>query len=59
LILADTSVWIEHLRSEMKEMRQHLTHGLIVIHPLIIAELATEAEFSGYSIAYPRCEWRI
>jgi predicted nucleic acid-binding protein len=40
LILADTSVWIEHLRSEMKEMRQHLTHGLIVIHPLIIAELA-------------------
>ncbi len=24
----------------MKEMRQHLTHGLIVIHPLIIAELA-------------------
>lgn len=24
----------------MKEMREHLTHGLIVIHPFITAELA-------------------
>jgi predicted nucleic acid-binding protein len=40
LILADSSVWIDHLRSEIKEMRQHLNHGQIVIHPFITAELA-------------------
>jgi len=40
LILADTSVWIDHLRSENKEMRSRLSRGDIVIHPFIIAELA-------------------
>jgi predicted nucleic acid-binding protein len=40
LILADTSIWIDHLRSGNNELRQHLNHGLIVIHPFIIAELA-------------------
>ena len=40
MILADTSVWIDHLRSGNKEMRKHLKHGEIVIHPFIIAELA-------------------
>jgi len=40
VILADTSVWIDHLRSGNKEMRQHLNLGQIVIHPFIIMELA-------------------
>jgi predicted nucleic acid-binding protein len=40
LILADTSIWIDHLRSGNKQMRQHLDQGQIVIHPFIIAELA-------------------
>jgi predicted nucleic acid-binding protein len=40
LILADTSIWIDHLRSENREMRKHLHQGHIVIHPFIIAELA-------------------
>jgi predicted nucleic acid-binding protein len=40
LILADTSVWIHHLRSGSKELRRHLDQGQIVIHPSIIAELA-------------------
>jgi predicted nucleic acid-binding protein len=40
LILADTSVWIDHLRSGDKELRKHLNQGQIVIHPFIIAELA-------------------
>jgi predicted nucleic acid-binding protein len=40
LILADTSIWIDHLRSGSKEMRKHLDQGHIVIHPFIIAELA-------------------
>lgn len=40
MILADTSVWIDHLRSGNRELRQHLNQGQIVIHPFIIAELA-------------------
>jgi len=40
VILADTSVWIDHLRSENKEMRRHLNQGRIVLHPLVVAELA-------------------
>jgi predicted nucleic acid-binding protein len=40
LILADTSVWIDHLRSENMEMLKHLSERNIVIHPFIIAELA-------------------
>jgi len=40
LILADTSIWIDHLRSGNEEMRKHLHQGDIVIHPFIIAELA-------------------
>ena len=40
MILADTSVWIDHLRSGNKDLRRHLDQGQIVIHPFIIAELA-------------------
>ena len=45
MILADTSIWIDHfrsgnLRSRNNELRKHLNEGQIVIHPSIIAELA-------------------
>ncbi len=47
MILADTSVWIDHFRSgslspknKNKDLRKHLNEGQIVIHPAIIAELA-------------------
>ncbi len=44
MILADTSIWIDHLRSGNrsgnKELRRHLNQGQIVIHPSIVAELA-------------------
>ena len=44
MILADTSIWIDHFRSGTRsknnELRKHLTQGQIVIHPSIIAELA-------------------
>ena len=40
MILADTSVWIDHLRSGSKDLRRHLDQGQIVIHPFIVAELA-------------------
>jgi predicted nucleic acid-binding protein len=40
LILADTSVWIDHFRSGNKDLRKALNQGQIMIHPFIIAELA-------------------
>ncbi|MGA9355384.1 MAG: type II toxin-antitoxin system VapC family toxin [Terriglobales bacterium] len=40
MILADTSIWIDHLRSGNKELSEELRRGNIAIHPLIIAELA-------------------
>jgi predicted nucleic acid-binding protein len=53
LILADTSIWIDHFRggnlrsgtrstktNTNNELRKHLNEGQIVIHPSIIAELA-------------------
>ncbi len=40
MILADTSIWIDHFRSENREMRKHLQQGNIVMHPFVIAELA-------------------
>lgn len=40
MILADTSVWIDHLRSGDRELQGLLEQGQIVIHPFVIAELA-------------------
>ncbi len=45
MILADTSIWIDHfrsgnLRSRNNELRKRLNEGQIVIHPSIVAELA-------------------
>lgn len=40
MILADTSVWIDHFRSGDKELQKALNQGQILIHPWIIAELA-------------------
>jgi predicted nucleic acid-binding protein len=40
LILADTSVWIDHFRHGNLELVQQLDKGGIVIHPFVIAELA-------------------
>ena len=40
MILADTSVWIDHFRSDDTSLRQELGRGNIVIHPFVTAELA-------------------
>jgi predicted nucleic acid-binding protein len=40
VILADTSVWIDHFRSGNSQMQARLNRGEIAIHPFIIAELA-------------------
>lgn len=39
MILADTSVWVDHLRAGNAELRDRLSHGEILIHPFVIGEL--------------------
>jgi hypothetical protein len=39
LILADTSVWIDHFRSSNIELQKLLEQGQILIHPFVTAEL--------------------
>jgi predicted nucleic acid-binding protein len=40
VIVADTSVWIDHLRFGNKQLRTVLDQGQILMHPFVIAELA-------------------
>jgi predicted nucleic acid-binding protein len=40
MILADTSIWIDHLRNRDSEMENLLGRGQIVMHPFIVAEIA-------------------
>lgn len=40
MILADTSIWVHHLRSHNREMEERLSNGQIVMHPFIVAEIA-------------------
>jgi predicted nucleic acid-binding protein len=40
VILADTTVWIDHFRSQNAGMRRQLEKKNIAIHPFIVAELA-------------------
>ncbi|MEO6909607.1 MAG: type II toxin-antitoxin system VapC family toxin [Edaphobacter sp.] len=40
MILADTSIWVDHFRANDPELASQLRLGQIVIHPFIIAELA-------------------
>lgn len=40
MIVADTSVWIDHFRSGSSDLQSALNRGEIMIHPWIVAELA-------------------
>lgn len=40
MILADTSIWVDHFRSGNETLGDLLNRGQVVIHPFIVAELA-------------------
>jgi predicted nucleic acid-binding protein len=40
VILADTSIWVDHFRKGNKQLRTYLEQGQIAMHPFVIAELA-------------------
>ena len=40
MILVDTSVWISHLRSEDRKLTTLLNRDQVLIHPMVVGELA-------------------
>ncbi len=40
MILADTSIWIQHFRSDLAELEQLLNAEQILCHPFVIGEIA-------------------
>lgn len=40
MILADTSIWIDHLKHGDADLSARLFAGIIVCHPLVVAEIA-------------------
>lgn len=39
MILADTSIWVDHLRHGDRRLAELLTNGLVVGHPAVLAEV--------------------
>jgi len=40
MVLADTSVWIQHLRRGEPVLADHLCEGAVLMHPFVAGELA-------------------
>lgn len=40
MILADTSIWIDHMHAEDLDLRRQLENGQIAMHPFVAGELA-------------------
>jgi predicted nucleic acid-binding protein len=40
MILADTSIWVEHLRTGKGDLSAELELGSVFVHPFVIGELA-------------------
>ena len=58
MILVDTSVWVEHLRSPVSELQDQVRSGQVLTHPMVIGELACgmirrRREFLSYLGALP------
>ncbi len=41
MVLVDTSVWIDHFRSGVPALAEALVNGMVLLHPVVIGELAT------------------
>jgi len=42
MILVDTSIWVDHLRSGRRELVSLLNEGVVSCHPFVIGELACD-----------------
>ena len=60
MILADTSVWVDHLRAGDELLAWHLERGELLMHPFVLGELACgnlprRAELLVLLHQLPRC----
>jgi predicted nucleic acid-binding protein len=61
LILADTSIWIDHLRKGNSLFKDFLEEGVVLMHPCVLGELAlgnlkNRAEILRFLEALPESE---
>lgn len=61
MILADTSVWIEHFSRGEPDLKDLLVQGLVLMHPAVRGELAcgclaTRPQILRYFAALPRAK---
>ena len=59
MILADTSIWVDHLRTRDHNLALLLDEGQTLVHPMVIGELAcgnlgNRTEVFGYLRTLPR-----
>ena len=47
MILVDTSVWVDHLRSPEPEVVEQLNANNVLVHPFVIGELAVACSLTG------------
>ncbi len=40
MIVADTSIWIDHLRKPDRQLSSLLAAGVVLVHPFVVGELA-------------------
>jgi predicted nucleic acid-binding protein len=40
VILADTSIWVDHFRASNHQMQSLLNRGKVAMHPCVVAEIA-------------------
>ncbi len=40
MILADTSVWLDHFRRDNRRLRELLLDDVVLVHPFVVGELA-------------------
>lgn len=40
MVLADTSIWIEHFRHREPTLADYLSEGLVLVHPFVSGELS-------------------
>ncbi len=40
MILADTSIWIDHFRGKENKLHDYLNRGVVLMHPFVLGEIA-------------------
>ena len=46
MILADTSIWVDHFRNHNPDMERCLRAGQIAMHPFVVAEIEAHSLYS-------------